>query len=439
MDSGLAAARRSGMTIRDTVQRGRIRPAWVVLGGAFGAFTLSAALMHSYPVYLVAFIADFGWSRAETSIAYSVSQLVGGASSPLVGYLVDRLGSRRLLLIGGGLLVAGLLGSAFVTGLWQIVLLYGIIMTFGANCLGLVVFVPMLSRYFVRRRGMAISIVQSANGIARGLSAPLVQLLISLIGWRSTYVVQAGLMAALVLPLASLFRRADAPPPQLLDGAVPNETPDTDAEPLGRSWTLREAMRTPHFWLLFLVYLCTGLGSFFVSLHQLAFAVDIGFDKLYAAEVLGMGAFLAVPGIVVTGTLSDYIGREWSAILAYGFSIIGVVFALMITSPDQHLLLWLHACFFGLTWGARGPAITAKTADLFPGPRLGTILGVITIGSGLGAAIGSWGAGWVFDLSGSYRVAFFCSIASYAAGCVAFWALRRPPVRLSPASGPAPR
>ena len=358
----------------------------------------------------------------------------GGVAANPFGYLVDRLGSRRLLLIGGGLLVAGLLGSAFVTGLWQIVLLYGIVMTFGANCLGLVVFVPMLSRYFVRRRGMAISIVQSANGIARGISAPLVQLLISLIGWRSTYLVQAGLMGVLVLPLAALFRRAEAPPAQLQNGAVPNETPATDAEPLGRGWTLREAMRTPHFWLLFLVYLCTGLGSFFVSLHQLAFAVDIGFDKLYAAEVLGMGAFLAVPGIVVTGTLSDYLGREISALLAYGISILGVVLALLITSPDQHLLLWLHACFFGLTWGARGPAITAKTADLFPGPRLGTILGVITIGSGLGAAIGSWGAGWVFDLSGSYRVAFFCSIASYAAGCVAFWALRRPPVRLSSVS-----
>jgi MFS family permease len=196
-------------------------------------------------------------------------------------------------------------------------------------------------------------------------------------------------------------------------------------------------MRTPHFWLLFAVYMFTGLGSFFVSLHQLAFAIDIGFDRIYAAEVLGMGAFLAVPGIIVTGTLSDYLGRELSALLAYGISILGVVLALLITSPDQHLLLWLHACFFGLTWGARGPAITAKTADLFPGPRLGTILGVITIGSGLGAAIGSWGAGWVFDLSGSYRVAFLCSIASYAAGCVAFWALRRPPVRLASATGPA--
>ena len=405
-----------------------MRPEWTMLGGAFGAFTLSAALMHSYPVYLVAFIADFGWSRAETSIAYSVSQFVGGTSSPLVGYLVDRLGSRRLVLLGAALLVAGLLGSAFVTALWQIVLLYGLVMTFGANCLGLVVFVPMLSRYFVRRRGFAISIVQSANGIARGLSAPLVQLLISVIGWRHTYLVQAGLMGALVLPLARLFRRADMPPPPATEPAAVPEP--TAAEPLGRGWTLGEAMRTPHFWLLSAVYMFTGLGSFFVSLHQLAFAADIGFDKLYAAEVLGAGAFLAVPGIIVTGTLSDYIGREWSAILAYAISILGVVFALLITSPDQHLLLWLHACFFGLTWGARGPAITAKTADLFPGRQLGTILGVITIGTGVGSALGSWGAGLIYDLSGSYRVAFIASIVSYGAGVVAFWALRRPPARV---------
>src|SRR5436853_6864443 len=263
MDSGLAAARRSGMTIRDTVQRGRIRPAWVVLGGAFGAFTLSAALLHSSPRYLVALIADFGWSRAETSIAYSVSQLVGGASSPLVGYLVDRLGSRRLLLLGGGLLVAGLFGSAFVTGLWQIVLLYGIVMTFGANCLGLVVFVPMLSRHFVRRRGMAISIVQSANGIARGLSAPFVQLLISVIGWRTTYLCQAGFMALCILPLAALFRGADPRrSPPIREGVPPDTGPAQPALEPRRGWTLAEAVRTPHFWLLFAVYMFTGLGSF---------------------------------------------------------------------------------------------------------------------------------------------------------------------------------
>jgi MFS family permease len=398
-----------------------------MLGGAFAAFAVSAGIMHSYAIFLVAFIEEFRWSRGETSIAYSVSQLVAGGSSPLVGALVDRLGPRRLLLLGGSLLIVGLLGSAMIAALWQVILLYGIVMTIGANCIGLVVFVPLLSRQFVRRRGMAISIVQSANGFGRAASAPLVQLLISSWGWRGTYLAQAAFMAAAVPLLAALFRRAGRSPIYTRPAAPPpTAAPAALSSP---GWTLSEAIRTSHFWLLFAVYLFTGVGSFLVSLHQLAFAVDIGFDKLYAAGVLGIGSFLAIAGTIVTGTLSDYIGREWSAILAYGISIVGVVCALLITNSDQHWLLWLFACFFGLTWGARGPAITAKTADLFPGSQLGTILGVITIGSGIGSAAGAWAAGWIFDLSGSYRLAFILSIAAYICGCIAFWGLRRPPQR----------
>jgi len=400
----------------------------LLLGGAFVTFAISAALMHSYAVFLVAFLEEFRWSRAETSLAFSVSQLVGGASAPFVGALVDRLGPRRLVLLGGSVLTLGLLGSAHAGALWQIVVLYGVLMTLGANCLGLVVFVPILSRRFVSNRGMAISIVQSANGFARAVSAPLAQILISAVGWRHAYLAQGALMGALIWPLAALFRRATPRAPTAARTAS-STGEEHGARAPRRDWTLAEAIATRHFWLLFTVYLCTGLGSFFVSLHQLAFAVDAGFDKLYAASVLGMGSFLAVGGTIVTGTVSDYIGRELSAILAYAVSIIGVICALFITGPEHAWLLWLHACFFGLTWGARGPTITAKTADLFPGPHLGTILGVITVGTGIGSAFGAWAAGWIFDVFGSYRIAFLASIASYLVGCVAFWALRRPPTR----------
>jgi MFS transporter, OFA family, oxalate/formate antiporter len=400
----------------------------LLLTGAFVTFAISAALMHSYAVFLVAFLEEFRWSRAETSLAFSVSQLVGGASAPFVGALVDRLGPRRLVLLGGSVLALGLLGSAYLHALWQLIMLYGILMTIGANCLGLVVFVPMLSRRFVDNRGMAISVVQSANGFARAVSAPVAQILISTIGWRHAYLAQGALMATLVWPLATLFSRDEAPARILPSSRLPGGEGATD-RPARRDWTLAEAIATRHFWLLFTVYLCTGLGSFFVSLHQLAFAVDVGFDKLYAASVLGLGALLSVAGTIVTGTLSDYIGRELSAVLAYAVSIVGVICALFITGPDHAWLLWIHACFFGLTWGARGPAVTAKTADLFPGPNLGAILGVITVGTGIGSAVGAWGAGWIFDISGSYRLAFVASIISYLVGCAAFWALRRPPTR----------
>ncbi len=392
------------------------RQGWLLLAAAFLTFAVGAACMHSYTVFLIAFIEAFGWSRGESSIAYAVSQFLSGATSPFVGMLVDRLGPLRLVLIGGGLLAAGLLASAAANALWQVILLYGVVMTLGANCLGLVVFVPILSRRFVRNRGMAVAIVQSANGFARAFSAPLSQALIDGFGWRGAYLAQGGFMAAAFLPLAMLFRGAD-PDRNAISGQAASHP----------GWTLAQAARTPHFWLLFLVYVFTGLGSFLVALHQLAFAVTVGFDKLYAAGVLGAGAFLSLPGVIITGWVSDYIGRELSAIITYGTSIFGVVCAMLITSPDQHVLLWLHACFFGLTWGARGPAITAKTADLFPGPRLGTILGAITIGTGVGSAAGSWLAGWTFDATGSYQVAFGLSIFFYACGSIAFWMLRRPP------------
>jgi MFS family permease len=298
--------------------------AWIILAGAFSTFAVGSGFMHAYTVFLVEFVRDFAWSRAEVSIAYAVAQAVGGISSPLVGVLVDRLGPRRLVLLGGGLLIAGLAASAAIHALWQLVLLYGIVMTLGANCLGMVVFVPVLSRLFVRQRGMAVSILQSANGFGRAFSAPTSQLMISDIGWRPAYLVQAAFMAAVVLPLAALFRRADAVPVM----------PHSRLAVAVRSWTLLEAIRSRQFWLLFVVYLCTGIGSFLVSLHQLAFAVDMGFDRLYAATVLGMGSFLSIPGIIVTGTLSDYVGREISAMLTYGVSIAGAACALLITGPD---------------------------------------------------------------------------------------------------------
>ena len=420
--SGKGPARLSTIAVPP---RASPRRAWLLLAAAFVTFTIGAGCMHAYTVFLVAFIDAFGWTRGESSIAYAVSQLVSGFSAPLVGAMVDRLGPRRMVLLGGALLAAGLLGSAHATALWHMILLYGVVMTIGANCLGLVVFVPILSRLFERKRGMAVSIVQSANGFARAWSAPVSQLLISGLGWRGAYTVQGATMALLVLPLAALFRRTE-----------PDRRSAAGRTAAADGWTVREAMRTPHFWLLSLVYVFTGLGSFLVALHQLAFAVTIGFDKLYAAEVLGFGAFLSLPGVILTGTISDYIGRELSAVVTYGTSIIGVICALLIHSPDQHLLLWLHACFFGITWGARGPAITAKTADLFPGPNLGAILGVITIGTGLGAAGGAWMAGWLFDVTGSYRLPFILSIVFYLCGSIAFWALRRPP-SARPGSVPA--
>lgn len=389
-----------------------------MLGGAFATFAVGASMMHAYTVFLLVYIQEFNWTRGEASIAYSVSQLVSGIGAPLIGLLVDRLGTRRVLLLGAGLLLVGLVGSAAANALWQVVILYGVVMTMGVNCLGNIAFAPLLSRLFIRRRGMAFAVVQGANGFGRAIATPAAQFLVGIMSWRNAYLVQAGFLAVLILPMAMLFRGADT------GGRAGTAAPAAPAEV--RQWTVGEAIRTARFWVLSLVYLCTGLGSFFVSLHQFAFLVDRGFDPLYAASAIGVGALMSTPGIILTGAMSDIVGREVAGASTYAISIAGVICAMFITGPGDHWLLWLHCCLFGITWGARGPTITAKTADLFPGGNLGVILGVITIGSGVGAAAGSWGAGIIFDLSGSYRLAFILSIVSYMVGAVAFWSLRRP-------------
>ena len=232
---------------------------WTVVAGAFFGYAIAQGLMHSYAVFLVAYLGEFGWGRAETSVAYSISQLVIGISSPIIGALVDRLGTRALVAAGAILLAGGLAASATVSSLWQVVVLYGLVMTLGSNCLGLVVSVPLLSRWFVERRGLAISIVQSANGFGRAASAPAVQLLITAAGWRRSYLVLAGLMAVAIVPIVRAFPTREPPAP--IGGPAARSH---GVDPSAPVWTLTAAMRTAHFWLLFAVYLLTGLGSFFL-------------------------------------------------------------------------------------------------------------------------------------------------------------------------------
>ncbi|MFC7539842.1 MFS transporter [Siccirubricoccus deserti] len=393
------------------------RRPWLILTGAFLAFTVGASAMHSYTVFLLAFVEEFGWSRAESSLAYSVGQLVGGFSSPLVGGMVDRFGARRMILLGGALLTLGLVGSAQADALWQIVLLYGVVMTFGANCVGLLVFVPLISGLFPTRRGMAIAVLQSANGFGRAVSAPVSQMLISGVGWRAAYLLEGAATLLLLLPLAALFGRGGS-------GAAATTARGT----LRRCGTGRCRRRS------------APRNSGCCSSSTCSPASAASWSRCTRSPSPSMSASTrSTPPACSAWAVSwrcrgDPDRHPFRLHRARGLGAAGLWYL----HPRRGLRPGDHRAgpapaalaarlLLRPDLGARGPAITAKTADLFPGPRLGTILGVITIGSGLGAALGAWAAGWIFDISGSYRAAFLCSIAAYLCGSIAFWALRRPP------------
>ena len=425
---------------------------WLPLSRAIGLSAPKAC--PDISLFQELFTTTCDWKVASMGWMFTLFFVLLGVSAAIWGGWLERVGPRKAGVVaalcwGGGLLIGAF--GVYVHQLWIMWLGAGVIGGVGLG-LGYISPVSTLIKWFPDHRGMATGFAIAGFGGGAMIGAPLANLLINYfktptsVGVWETFATMGVIYFVFMMIGAFAYRVSPA-------GWRPEGwTPPSEKKSMisEHHVHLKDAHRTPQFWLIWGV-LClnvsAGIGVIGMAspMLQEIFAgkliglPTVGFNALTADQKVTIAAIAAgfagllslfnIGGRVFWASLSDYIGRETSAILAYGISILGVVCALLITGPDQGWLLWLHACFFGLTWGARGPAITAKTADLFPGRQLGTILGVITIGSGIGSAAGSWAAGWIFDLSGSYRLAFLLSIAAYLCGCVAFWALRRPPTR----------
>jgi MFS family permease len=172
-------------------------------------------------------------------------------------------------------------------------------------------------------------------------------------------------------------------------------------------------------------YLCTPLAVFTVVTHQVAFAVDRGFPRLFVASIFGLTGLLSVVGRIGFGIAADRIGRATSAAVSYGCTAVGTLCLLGLEVWPHAAALYAYAVFFGLGFGARGPIITAMASQLFPG-RFGAIYGLLSVGNGIGGGVAPWFAGLVHDLTGSYRLAFLIAVGFCAVGAACF-ALARPP------------
>jgi MFS family permease len=185
--------------------------------------------------------------------------------------------------------------------------------------------------------------------------------------------------------------------------------------------SVRAALATRAFWALFFAYCCTPLAVFTVVTHQVAFAVDQGFPRMFVASIFGMAGFMSIVGRIVFGFAADRIGRAWSATVSYGCTAVGTLALVSIETWPTTAALYAYALLFGLGFGARGPIITAIAAERFPGRRFGAIYGFLSVGNGLGGAIGPWFAGALFDLTGSYRIPFLIATTFCAFGSICFW------------------
>ena len=179
------------------------------------------------------------------------------------------------------------------------------------------------------------------------------------------------------------------------------------------------------FWALWFAYLFTPLAVFPVTTHQVAFAIDRGFQPLLAASVFGVMGLMSSIGRVSFGFAVDRLGGALTATLSYACTAGGALALLALEGDPRVGWLVVYALVFGLGFGARGPIITAMASDLFGGRRFGLIYGALSMGNGIGGAIGPWFGGLVHDVTGSYRGVFLSSVVFCACGSACFWLARR--------------
>jgi MFS family permease len=387
---------------------------WFVLAVAYGLF-------FSFSIFLVPLLEEFRWSRALTAGALSVSTMLQGLMAPLVGMVVDRLGPRRVILGGVVLLGAASMLAATVRTAWELYLYTGVFGAVGMAALGWVPMGVLMSRWVVERRGRIVGVAFSGMGMGVFVFGPLAQWLIDAVGWRAA---SAALGAGVVVVLLPIVWWGCHDPMAPTKGARPARSEVARLAP-ARDATLVDALRSRAFWALFTAYFLTPLAVFPVFIHQVAFAVDLGFPRLLVASIFGVLGLMSSVGRVLFGLLADRAGGPLAATLSYGCTAGGAI-ALIAAEVWPHTgWLVLYALLFGLGFGARGPIITAIASDLFGGVRFGVIWGALNLSNGVGGAIGPWYGGAVHDVLGSYRLVFISSVVFSALGSVCFWIARR--------------
>lgn len=393
---------------------------WVIVAVSGLSLFVAFGVRLSFSVFFETLIREQGWPRADTAFVFSTTMIVFALTSTLAGLALDRFGPRLTFGVGAILLALGLLLSSRVQSLWQLTVSYGIVVGLGITILGLGPQAGLISNWFRRRRGVALGIAFAGTGLGTLILTPGVAGLIGLVGWRQAYALLA-LLALLVLPFVVIFLRQKPADLGLKpDGAAIEET-EVHQHSEGGDWTLTLAMRTPAFWLVILASLVAIGPLRMLTVHQIAAVVDAGFDRLFAATVIGISGAITAVAFVIWGALSDRIGRR--AAYALGSLCLLTAVAILASLRGEHQTPWLflYVLMLGLGEGSRSSLITAVASDLFPGRALGAINGSVGAAFGVGAALFPWLAGYMFDNFGAYTIAFGAAGVAIVVSTLSLW------------------
>ncbi len=383
---------------------------WVVVA----AFLIIGATLFgtssSFGVFFKSIESEFNLSRTVTSTIYSLYMVLSSAFGVLGGWALDRYGPRNIILLAGLFTGLSLLLTSQTNSLWQLFITYSLLLSIGIGSV-YVLIMSTISRWFDKKRGLALGIATSGDGLGTVIMAPFATFLISSYDWRLAYIV-IGLIAWLVvIPVSRLLKKDPHEIGALPDGINLHsqyiEDEKKGIQPI--DFSLLQVFKTRSFWLLIFIWLFMASSFFLVLTHLIPHVTDIGFSAGEAATILSLMGAMSIAGKVLMGRVSDSISRKTTAIISSLLQAGALV--LLILSQDLWML-YLFALTYGFANGGFGAPITALIADIFGLRNIGVIMGVLNIGFVVGAAIGPTIGGLIFDVRNSYSIAFLMGAAA---------------------------
>jgi MFS family permease len=404
---------------------------WVVVAVAFVTMAVGVNTRTAFSLLFPPILAEFGWDRGRTAAAFSIGFIAATVYAPVIGLLMDRFGPRVVMPLGAVLVSAGMILATFISQPWHLDVTLGVLVGGGTIFLSYMGHSLFLPYWFARRRGLAIGIAFAGVGVGSIIIFPWLQGLISRVGWREACWVMAILLLVTVLPPNILLQRrrpedlglapdggnASASPGQArphTDNVVDHAWAETD-------WTLARALKTARFWWFFLASATSLYAWYAVQVHQTKYLGDIGFPIETAAYALGLVGLTGSVGQIILGHLSDRIGREWVwTMSALGFALCYALLLVMQHHPSLALLYLMVATQGFLGYGMAS-VYSAIPLELFQGKQYGAIVGVLSVASSLGAGLGPWMTGTLYDRTGSYTLSFWIGIALSLVSIICVW------------------
>jgi len=394
-----------------TLERRRIHYGWVVAATTFLTMLATAGAMGSAGVMIEPLRTEFGWSTAEISSAMAIRLVLFGLLGPFAAAFMNTFGIRQVVSTALIMISGGIVASLFMTELWQLMALWGVVLGVGTGMTALVLGATVATRWFSARRGLVIGLMTASNATGQLVFLPLLASMTEAYGWRTALTFVTVVIVAAMLLVLLLMRDypSDVGLPAYGDTSVtPPPARNTSFAQLALSplVALRDASKTATFWVLFGTFFVCGLSTNgLIQTHWISICGDFGIAPVSAAGTLAVIGIFDFIGTVFAGWLSDRYDNRWLLFWFYGLRGLSLVYLSL--SGFSVVELSVFAVFYGLDWVATVPPTVKLAAERFGRERAGLVFGWVFAGHQLGAGTAALGAGMLRTDTLTYMPALY--------------------------------